>query len=102
MKILIIVTLMISLVGCESFERALVCNKIEDNKLGEVTICEYSETFNHCRCKQLDLDSFTEITKMQPYPMSFCDGLMGFNAETWKEVGPKLRALNRLKEERCK
>lgn len=100
---IIIATLMISLVGCRSVERALVCNAVEDNYIGEMEICEYSHTFTQCRCKLIEFDTFRELTQMQDYPLSHCDGLAGFKVNDWgKEIGPKLRALSRLKEERCK
>ena len=103
MKTVIMMLLMISLVGCRSFERALVCNEVEENKLGEMLMCHYSVKFDKCKCKMINLDNYTEITSLTEYPLSYCDGLAGFKTESWGEdIGPKLRALSRLKEERCK
>lgn len=99
---LIISTLMISLVGCRSAERVIICNEINNNTLGVFEICEFSWTFNQCRCKKIDLDNFKEVSEMQDYPLSYCDGVAGFKAAEWgKDIGPKLRALSRLKVERC-
>lgn len=103
MKMVTMMLLMISLVACRSFERALVCNEVEENKLGELLMCHYSVKFDKCKCKMMDLDNFAEITNLVEYPLDYCDGLAGFKVDTWsEEIGPKLKALSRLKEERCK
>ena len=40
---------------------------------------------------------------METFPIEYCDGLAGFKVQEWgEEIGPKLRALSRMKEERCK
>ena len=102
-KILTIIALMTSLVGCRSVEKALICKFVDDNKIGVQQICEYSHTFSQCRCKQIDFDSFQELTRMETFPIEYCDGLAGFKVQEWgEEIGPKLRALSRMKEERCK
>lgn len=102
MKTVTTIALMISLVGCRSFERSLVCNEVEENKLGELLMCHYSVKFDKCKCKTIDLDNYSEVTGLAEYPLSYCDGLAGFKTDTWGEnIGPKLKALNRLKVERC-
>lgn len=102
MKMLIIAILTTSLAGCRSVERALVCNDLEKYSLGTHEVCSYSRTFNKCKCKQVHIDSWTEVTEFQEYPLHHCDDLLGIKAKTWgEEIGPNLRSLNHLKEERC-
>ena len=102
MSDLIVVLLMILLVGCRSVERAIVCNAVESYKLGVHEICESSVRFNYCRCKLIDVDNWKELHPFEDADASKCDGLVGFKPEVWgKDLGPKFRALTRLKEERC-
>lgn len=102
MKQLIIVLLMIWLAGCNSVTRALVCQDVEKYSLGIHEMCSYSRVFNKCKCKQIDLDTYSDITKFSDYPLEHCDDLLGIKADTWgKEIGPNLKSLSRIKEERC-
>lgn len=103
MRNLIIIILMICLVGCRSIERALVCHAIQDNELGTHEFCVTDITFNACRCRELSLDNFQGITPFVKKPLEYCDGMAGLKFESWGEnIGPKLKALSRLKEERCR
>lgn len=102
MKLSIAVLLISLLAGCKSPERAFVCNAITKLELGTQLICESSLTFNYCRCKKIALDSYDDLEEFQDYPFNYCDGIVGFKPAEWGEdIGPKLRALNRLKVERC-
>lgn len=102
MKKSIVVLLIVLLGACKSPERFAVCSAINKLELGEQLICESSLTFNYCRCKLIHLDSFDDVTSFEDYPFSYCDGIVGFKPQTWGEdLGPKLKALTRLKEANC-
>lgn len=103
MSKLTVALLMILLAGCKSAERAFVCNAVDSYKLGVHEICESSIRFNYCRCKKINLDTWTELTPfVDEEDTSKCDGLTGFKPNVWgKDLGLKFRALTRLKEERC-
>lgn len=101
MKKLTLGILILSLAGCRSAEVAIVCSAVENNSLGVHEMCSYSYQFDSCYCKQVDMDTFTDLTKLKEVPLERCDGVSGLSSDSWASVGPKLKALNRLKVERC-
>lgn len=65
-------------------------------KFGKYTMCEVSFEFDRCLCFTYDLDKLKSEDDAKEYPLSYCDGIVGFNIDdVAKEILPKAKYYKR-------
>jgi hypothetical protein len=89
--------------SCRSFERELICKEVAKYQVNENEVCVVSIKFNACLCAdKFDINSWSQITDFRQEPLEYCDGIMGVQKEfALKEIQPKFKALQRLRESSC-
>lgn len=101
-KILTILLLTISLASCRALERKMVCAELDKQKIKPVQMCDWNEKFDRCRCRTMDFNSWSALSEAENFPRSYCDKLAGFKLDVVAtEIKPKIKAVNRLKENLC-
>lgn len=102
MKSLIILLLMTFLAGCRSVERRLVCSELKRQEFKPLELCDISFKFSRCRCRLYDLNTHNALSEAVNHPIEYCDKLSGFAVEDFAiEIGPKIKAMSRLKGNLC-
>lgn len=91
---------MISLASCRT---SFVCSELKKQEINHVEMCDISLTFERCRCRLFDVNSWNAVSPAQDYPLSYCDGIAGFklDPDITLEIRPKVKAMHRLKENLC-
>lgn len=101
-KLLTIVLLTTFLASCRSIERRMICSELATHKIKPVEMCDINIKFDRCRCRQFDINSWEALSEPVNHPLEYCDKLVGFNiSDIALEIKPKIKAMNRLKENLC-
>jgi hypothetical protein len=98
-----VLSMMFFVNSCRSPERALICNEVTKYQVVENEVCVVSIKFNACLCAdKFDINSWSQISDFKAKPLEYCDGIMGVQKEfALKEIQPKFKALQRLRESSC-
>lgn len=63
----------------------------------------WSSVFNQCYCQDYDLNEMNALNDFKACDFSYCDDLVGFQADAWaKDITPWGRAVIRYGEDSCK
>lgn len=102
MNRLTMILLMMSFASCRSFERQLICNKIDEYKISVSESCVFSPKHNTCYCSEFDFDTWRVKGELRREPLDYCEGFQGFRTkEGLSNIQPNMTALKRLKEDSC-
>lgn len=88
--------------SCTSVERSAICSEIHNQEIAPIEMCDINFKFARCRCRQFDINKWVELSKPENHPLEYCDKISGFRLDAAAvEIGPKIKAMSRLKENLC-
>jgi hypothetical protein len=100
--------------SCGTVQQKLLCAQINEARIAPKRFCDISIKFNRCRCRCLDMDTWSSLPLKEcadgfgsdettiNLELEACEGIGGFPLpDIAEDIGPKMRLLSGIREDYC-